>query len=253
MPGYFLLLLFVLLQATTAVANVVRNLVTPGLHRILSPSALESLSVGGSSAVASPRSIVRILRGASATELPHLIWTPDMLARLLSRLSREAAKIDQSVLALNVFQRVTGVEASLSFGLGASPSDSAATAGGGSAGNPFDAGSAVRRGATTSNPFGSTAGSNPFSAASAASSRVLLGGGAAPPRAPPPTQAPVLWAHEAFDAPELWRELYPALVRELVVLGVYVRVYMKAPPEDLDAMRPTPAELITQVCGPRHR
>lgn len=77
-----------LLQATTAIANVVRNLLTPGVYRLLCPSALESLAAGGSSASTAPRSVVRILRGTAPTELPHLIWTPEMLARLQARLSQ---------------------------------------------------------------------------------------------------------------------------------------------------------------------
>ena len=61
-----------------------------------------------------------------------------------------------------------------------------------------------------------------------------------------------MWAHESYDAAERWRELYPALARELVVLGVYVRVYMRAPAAELDTMRPSPPELAAQVgaCTP---
>lgn len=75
-------------QATTSIANVLRNLLTPGVFRILCPSALESLSLGGRSAISESRSVLRILRGTTSTELPHLIWTPDMRIRLIGRLSQ---------------------------------------------------------------------------------------------------------------------------------------------------------------------
>lgn len=74
-------------QATTSIANFVRNLITPGVYRILCPSALESLALGSGSATAPSRSVLRILRGATPTEQAHLIWTPAMRERLLSRLS----------------------------------------------------------------------------------------------------------------------------------------------------------------------
>lgn len=153
--------------------------------------------------------------------------------------------VDQRLISSNAFLRLTGTDPSRSFGLAADsvrPSTS----------NPFDDGSSAQ---VSRNPFASEPQSARNVVGAVGSARGLT-----------PTQAPVLWSHEAFNEPELWRRLYPSLGEELVVLGVYVRVYMRAPPAELDTMRPTPNELIQQVrflcnsvsscssyaCSPRH-
>jgi hypothetical protein len=267
--------------ATELCTQVCRSFMTPGMLNLL----VHGSSVSGERVGSPDGSCLRVSLRGSLTEKPRVIWIPTMREQLLRRLSHEAVFIDSRVRETGLLDKLgIGSAAAWGVQRGKKPrslkgvaksvvsiSRMGRAAAAAASASEDDPGAAAADPSATVVPRVTTGKATVFygdmstldSTASASSSwgggatdtglpgnpfavgPAGVGVGAAPPHATARGQHAMLWSAERYSGSDVYRELYPSLANELVIEGVYVRLYFLQP--DMSKARPEPEALARAI------
>jgi hypothetical protein len=226
------------LQTITSISNIVRNLLTPSLSKVMNPPASGCTGISPLSPLGpSVTSILQVLNTPTTVEGPYILWTKEMTTLLLRRISYELAYVDRRIVNEDIVKSICLMKSSCASFSGMSKASTPAVSS-----NPFGSTKApesdialmfndasLNRPAADKNPFAPL-----FGIPSSISSTN------APSLKFPP--CPIVWPWERLELPDLFRIFYQTLAESIVIDGVYVQSYTNV--DDLHSLSPEPVAFL---------